>query len=923
MMTEWMNKWLMAVFCWMIFMPVPELLAQSSKMKEEPRVTLRMKEVSLPEVLSEIEKQAGVTFSYESSLLKELPKISLQVEDETLTDCLTRLFEPYPVVSKVSGKIVILKRKQRQVTISGFVRDQASSESLIGASVYEVAGRKGSATNSYGFFSLTLPPGNIRLHASYIGYENRSFHFTGLDKDTLLNIELRPNARLEEVVVTASEQDHLPVNNTLMGAMAFSQKTIKATPTLFGESDIVKTLQLTPGVASGTEGLAGLYVRGGDQDGNLFLIDGNPVYQINHVGGLFSAFNPEAVRNLDFFKAGFPARYGGRLSSVVDVHTKEGNMKEFHGSATIGLTSGNLSFEGPLIKDRTAFQVALRRSWLDILSAPAIAIANRITKKDGSRINLRYAFHDLNVKLNHRFSDRSRMFLSLYNGNDVLKGGSAEFSTKKDQAPYTDGTSASLRWGNLMGTLGWTYVFNNRLFGRVSGVFSRYRSHVRNSNEYSYGVEGADNYFSSSSEMSTSTSILDMGVRSSFDYTPSTSHVIRFGGDFLMHRFRPEYNEVKATGSGMLESSNIGKIYTNDLLWAREAALFGEDDWNVLPSLRLNAGLRFSLFNVERKTYTLWEPRASLRWLLRDDLSFKTSYARMGQYIHLLGNSYINLPTDAWMPVTRKLKPLISDQVSAGFYYSLMRSYSFSVEGYYKWMKNLLDYKDGYSFLPGTAAWEEKMAVGKGRSYGVEFLARKESGRTTGWIGYTLSWSDRRFDEIDNGRRFPARYDNRHKLNIVVSHKLSDKVELTAAWTYTSGNRMTLSLESYERSDAFPTYNTTFNPYWVYDWGEISGEVVDFYTHRNNYQMPAYHRLDLGLNIYRPKKKGRMGIWNISIYNVYSRMNPFMVYKSESWKAMNNLVPGRINLSSGLDKPCFKQIGIMPIIPSISYTYKF
>lgn len=345
----------MAIFCWMIFMPVPDLLAQSAKTKDDPRITLRMKEVSLPEVLSEIERQAGVTFSYESSLLKELPKISFQVKDEALTDCLTRLFESYPIVYKVSGKIVILKRRQRQVTISGFVRDQASSESLIGASVYEVASRKGSATNSYGFFSLTLPPGNIRLHASYIGYESCSFNFTELDRDTILNIELRPNARLEEVVVTASERDRLSVNNTLMGTMEFSQKTIKATPTLFGESDIVKTLQLTPGVASGTEGLAGLYVRGGDQDGNLFLIDGNPVYQINHVGGLFSAFNPEAIRNLDFFKAGFPARYGGRLSSVVDVHTKEGNMKEYHGSATIGLISGNLSLEGPIIKDRTAF----------------------------------------------------------------------------------------------------------------------------------------------------------------------------------------------------------------------------------------------------------------------------------------------------------------------------------------------------------------------------------------------------------------------------------------------------------------------------------------------------------------------------------------------------------------------------------------
>lgn len=917
-----MSKWLVAFFCLVIFAPVSDLPAQTRQVKDVPTLTLALKDASLPEILAEIEKQAGVTFSYESSLLKELPRISFRVKDEALTDCLARLFASYPIVYKMNGNIVILKRRQRQVTISGFVRDQASSESLIGASVYEQGSRKGSPTNSYGFFSLTLPPGDIRLHVSYIGYESHALHFPELERDTVLTIELRPNARLEEVVVTAKEQERLPVRNTLMGAMGFTQKTIKATPTLFGESDIIKTLQLTPGVAAGTEGLAGLYVRGGDQDGNLFLIDGNPVYQINHVGGLFSAFNPEAIRNMDFFKAGFPARYGGRLSSVVDVHTKEGNMREYHGSATLGLISGNVSLEGPIIKDRTAFQIALRRTWLDVLTSPAIAISNNITKKNGSKIKARYAFHDLNLKVNHRFNDRSRMFFSLYNGNDVLKAGGTDFSTPEYPTHYTDGTDASLRWGNLMGTLGWTYVFNNRLFGRISGVFTRYHSNVRSTREYSYGLEGTDDYISSSSETNSTTSILDLGIRSSFDYTPSNKHRIRFGGDVLMHRFRPEYNEAKISGSGLgSEIPAIGKIYTNDLLWAREAAVFGEDDWDILPALRLNAGLRLSLFNVERKTYTLLEPRASLRWMLRDDLSFKASYARMGQYIHLLSNSYVNLPTDAWMPVTRKLKPLISDQVSAGLYYNLKQTYSFSVEGYYKWMNNLLDYKDGYSFLPGTAAWEEKMASGKGRSYGLEFLARKESGRTTGWIGYTLSWSDRRFDEIDNGRRFPARYDNRHKLNIVLSHKLSDKVELTAAWTYTSGNRMTLSLESYEQADGSSLERLPHDG--SYNWQDPDGKTIDFYTRRNNYQMPAYHRLDLGLNIYRPKKNGRMGIWNVSIYNVYSRMNPFMVYKSTTWQPMYDLSPNANSAHTGKSVPCFKMIGIMPIIPSVSYTYKF
>ena len=794
MMTEWMNKWLMAIFCWMIFMPVPDLLAQSAKTKDDPRITLRMKEVSLPEVLSEIERQAGVTFSYESSLLKELPKISFQVKDETLTDCLTRLFESYPIVYKVSGKIVILKRRQRQVTISGFVRDQASSESLIGASVYEVASRKGSATNSYGFFSLTLPPGNIRLHASYIGYESCSFNFTELDRDTILNIELRPNARLEEVVVTASERDRLSVNNTLMGTMEFSQKTIKATPTLFGESDIVKTLQLTPGVASGTEGLAGLYVRGGDQDGNLFLIDGNPVYQINHVGGLFSAFNPEAIRNLDFFKAGFPARYGGRLSSVVDVHTKEGNMKEYHGSAMLGLTSGNLNFEGPIIKNRTSFNASFRRSWLDALSAPGLAIYNKIQKKKGEKFSVRYAFTDLNLKVNHHINDRSQAYVNFYFGQDFLKGGSSEFSVGDDITPFENKDFGKMRWGNIALSSGWSYVFNNKMFGTVTLAYSHYQSKLKQETSQYYGTEGDKDYSSRFIETSTRNGINDFGVHANFDYIPTPAHHIRYGTDYLYHRFSPEYIEEKTS-----ENLSPTKRTTGDeRLSANELAVFAEDDWAISPIVRANAGLRLNMYNIQKKTYVSLDPRLSVRFLLTRDLSLKASYARMNQYVHQISESYMSLPTDMWMPVSKKLKPLESDQVSVGAYYNLHKDYSFSVEGYHKWMNHLLDYKDGYNFLPSFVGWEEKLAAGKGWAYGAEFIARKETGRITGWIGYGLMWSDRQFDEINNGKRFPAKYDNRHKLNIVANWKINEKLELTGSWTFMTGNRVTVAFENYE-----------------------------------------------------------------------------------------------------------------------------
>lgn len=340
--------------------------------------------------------------------------------------------------------------------------------------------------------------------------------------------------------------------------------------------------------------------------------------------------------------------------------------------------------------------------------------------------------------------------------------------------------------------------------------------------------------------------------------------------------------------------------------------MFAEDDWTLLPSVRINAGVRFSLFNVQGKTYTGVEPRVSLRWLLADNLSFKASYSRMNQYVHLISNSFISLPTDAWMPVTRKLKPLLSDQVSAGFYYDLNKTYSFSVEGYYKTMENLLEYRDGHTFTPSYLNWEEKLTAGDGCAYGAEFMVRKETGRTTGWIGYGLSWADRKFDELNLGERYPARFDNRHKLNIVVMHKISPKVEISAAWSYASGNHVTLSLENYEEQKTGGRFDYT---------GGYGNDPlynsIDYYEGRNNYQLPAYHRLDLGLKIYRPKKKGRMGIWTISIYNVYSRMNPFMIYKSDKEVKDSNSAYGYKYV------PVFKTVGIMPIIPSISYTYKF
>lgn len=862
----------------------------------EPLVTLDMKQAAVREVLAEITRQTGIHFSYESSLIKDLPPVNIKVKRKTLSHCLQALFRELPVTYTRAGKFIILKKKQKKVVVSGFIRDKDSSESLIGASVYDEESRRGTTSNAEGYFSLTLEAEKeVCLNISYVGYDNFRQPLTTLEQDTIFSVLLTTRQQLAEVTVTGEYESSSLVRTAEMGHTRLNKETIKQTPVLFGEADIIKTLQTLPGVSAGTAGLAGMYVRGGSGDDNLYMIEGNPLYQINHIGGLFSAFNAEAVKDVEFFKSAFPVRYGGRLSSVVDVHTKDGNMREYHGSAMLGLTSGGLSLEGPLVKDRTSFNFALRRSWIDALSAPAIAIWNSTRSNGENKLVARYAFTDINVKINHRFNDRSRGYVGLYWGNDFLKGGEKE----NGDNGYEKKNISTLRWGNLMAFTGWSYVFNNQLFGNLNAAYTYYSSKLKG--DYSDGTDTRR----VSQKNSTRNSIEDMSLRGNFDYHPTASHHLHFGANYIYHRFHPE-DKTSQFSNGL---ASITEQTDNAVLPAHELGVYIEEDWKINQKIRLNAGFRLGLYAIDGKAYTSLEPRFSTCFLINPQLSIKASYARMSQYVHQINESYINLPTDTWMPVSRKLKPMVSDQVSLGTYYDTHdKAYSFSIEGYYKWMKHLMEYKDDYQFLPSSTGWEDKLAQGKGRSYGVELIARKETGKITGWAGYTLSWNDRQFAEINKGERFPAKFDNRHKFNIVANWKVSPKMELTGSWTFMTGNRITVSFENYEPV-ASPQYNGQFFPIPGSELVPpyMDGAGLNYYTTRNNFRLPAYHRLDLGINIYRPKKKGRMGIWNVSIYNVYSYMAPVNIHKRVWYNA-----------------DCyFEKLGLVPIIPSVSYTYKF
>lgn len=846
-----------------------------------------------PEILSEIEANSEYRFSYSSDMFLNKGKIRFSANEEAIEPLLTRLFDPIQIRFTIHKGIIILHAKEEIVQIQGSVRDANNGTLLAGASVYDRLSGQGTATNMEGNYRLNLRSGISNLQVSFVGYQSVSVPLSSISSDTVINFALSPDtALLKEVVIRShSIRDASPVHSTQMGKMSFTTKTLRQTPVLLGEADIIKTLQLTPGVAMGTEGTAGLYVRGGNNDENLFLIDGNPVYQVNHIGGMFSAFNPDAIAGMDFYKGGFPARYGGRLSSVVDIRTCEGNAEKVKGNITVGLISGNMSLEGPLFNKNTTFHIALRRTWLDVLSAPALALVNKAQKKNGNKYRMRYAFHDLNGKIVHRLSEKDKLFISIYQGNDVFHTGYRESTDNQYMVSVSD-MNNRMRWGNLLTTAGWEHRYNTRLTSKVTALYTRYRSQLRYRSMQEDGRPGTTDYQKDFSENLSENGIQDMGMRASFDYRSHGNHRIRFGTDLLYHIFEPEFARYQQNSGKTPATNPPAQILSNEKLKGTEYAVYAEDDWHIHPKLLLNGGVRLSAFNTGKKTFFNAEPRLSARWLLHPDLSVKASYARMAQYVHQLCNSYLNLPTDTWMPVTNKLKPLLSDQISAGVYYSLRDTWQFSMEGYYKKLHNLLDYKDGFTFIPGAAEWESKLATGSGRAYGLEWMVRKESGRTTGWIGYTLSWADRQFDEINGGRTFRSRYDNRHKLNIVVNHKINPLVEVTGAWTYSSGNRTTLPLERYigEESDYIPN--------------------IEYVSERNNYQMPAYHRLDLGMNVYRPKKKNRMGIWNISVYNAYCRMNPFMVYQAT--KTMGNQ-----------SFPRFRQMSYFPVIPTVSYTYKF
>lgn len=870
---------------------------QTQAQKAETKLSFSIRNATLEEFVKRIENSTGFSFIYGEEV-KINHRITLDVKQKTIPEILDLAFANEPVKYQITGRHILLQKKKqkpvsRKFTISGYVTDGTSSETLIGANILESRQQQGTTTNPYGFYSITLPAGETELSFSYLGYTTRQYRLE-LSKDTLINVLMQDNNQLEEVVIV-SDKAEAGITATQMGAQEIPIAQIKNTPSILGEADVMKTIQLMPGVQAGVEGSAGLYVRGGGPDQNLILLDGVPVYNVDHLFGFFSVFTPEAVKKVTLFKSSFPARFGGRLSSVVDVRSNDGDMKKYHGTLSVGLLSSKIQLEGPIIRDKTSFNISARRSYIDLIAKPFMPKDDKIS----------YYFYDINAKINHKFSDRSRLFLNFYNGKD-----SYYFkTTDSSSSMYKD--KMSLNWGNTIATARWNYIFNQKLFSNTTVAYNKYRMDA-NSTVYTK-TNLIESISESNYHSNYHSGICDWSYLIDFDYNPTPAHHIKFGAGYLHHDFRPEVatSKIQEKEDGITKQDTLYNSISNSTIQAHEVSAYIEDNFDIGSRLRMNVGLHLSMFRVQRRNYFSAQPRVSARYQLTRHTALKASYTKMSQYIHLLSSTPISMPTDLWVPVTSKIKPMQAHQYSLGSYYTGLTGWEFSVEGYYKQMRNVLEYKEGVSFLGSSSGWENKVEMGKGRSMGIEFMAQKTTGKTTGWIAYTLAKSDRKFavGGINNGERFPYKYDRRHNLSLVVNHKFSNRIDIGASWIFSTGGTATIAEE----------VTAIIRP------GEDAIQQKDYIEKRNNYRLPASHRLNIGVNFNKKTKHG-VRTWNISLYNAYNAMNPTMIYSNNSGgyaSYIKNQEDGKVYLQYIPAKRKITKLTLLPCVPSVTYTYKF
>jgi len=770
---------------------------------------------------------------------------------------------------------------QEKSTISGYIKDAKTGESMVGASVCNEANKSEiTITNVYGFYSLSLKKGNYKIVYAALGNKSVTIEIN-LDKNTSKNVELSDNIiEGNEIVVSAEKADN-NIKSANMSKIELSVDKIKNLPAFMGEVDILKVIQLMPGVKTSGDGNSGFYVRGGGPDQNLILLDGAQVYNPFHLLGFFSVFNSNAINNLELYKGAMPANYGGRLASVLDVSMNEGNSKKWNVDGGIGLIASRLTAQGPIIKDKVSCIFSVRRSYLDWVLAPFLPHIKKAKAFAGTRIY----FYDFNAKINYIINDKNRIFLSGYYGQDKFI--------------YTDNVadfSASVPWGNAISTFRWNHIFNGKTFMNTSVVFSDFKFQFKAKQE--------------DFEASLLSGIRDVTVKNDIDFFPNIRNKVKAGFMYTYHTFTPFRSEAKQ-GSTVFD---LGKpVY----LYANEAAVYVNDEFDWTDWLKLNMGLRYSYFQqvgpfdryvkneIEQvtdtvkysqfqniKTYGGFEPRFSARITTSKTTSIKISYTRNLQYLNLASLSGISLPTDVWIPATSIIQPQIGNQYAAGFFKNFHDNmFETSVEIYYKTMKNQVEFKEGY--LPENSVKDNNdyaFVFGSGEAYGIEFFAKKRYGKLDGWIGYTLSYTKRTFKDLNYGETYYAPYDRRHDASLALNYKLSKRWSFGAVWVYGTGRPITLPEQR----------------------GFSENRIFDIYGKRNSVRMPPYHRFDISATLDLPKKKHIKQSWNFSIFNVYNRLNPFFLYFDPSG-----------SLNSGTLVVRLKQVSLFPIIPSVTWNFNF
>lgn len=791
---------------------------------------------------------------------------------------------------------------QSKITVSGYITDGKSAETIIGATVVDENSRHGTASNNFGFYSLTLPAGQHWLTVSYVGYNRRTIDLN-LRRDTAINISLSSDNELEEVVVVGKSRES-GIESTKMGSLDIPVRLIEHTPSLLGETDVLRTIQLTPGVQQGVGGASTLYVRGGNGDENLILLDGATVYKIDHLFGFFSVFTPEAVKKVTFYKSSFPARYNGRTSSVIDVRTKDGDMNNYHATVSVGLLTSRFNVEGPISEGRTSFSLSGRTTYAGALVQPFL--------DDDVKVN--YWFYDINLKLNHKFSDADRIYFSLYNGLDKFKNDCHDTYIFDDHGSIYD-YGSDLKWRNFIPSLRWNHVFSSKLFANTTVNFNHYKMRMASyDNSYYYNNDSLANVNKAFDDGSSDyqSEIKDFGAIVDFDWLPSPSHTVKFGANYTRHNFEPETTtSTYLAREDSVLLSDTSATAKGSAAFANELSVYVDDDWKLFDNLSLNIGLAHTIFNLENKTYHNLQPRVSLKYDPTDFLTLKASYSRMTQCVHLLTSSPLAMPTDLWVPITEELEPEVSNQYSVGAY-TKIDGWEFSIEGYYKVSDNVLEYKDGMNFAGFSGSWEKLVAAGQGVSRGIEFMAQKTEGAVTGLVSYTLSKTDRKFSRssgVNDGQRFPFTYDRRHNLNMVVNWKVNERIFVDLSWSLQSGNCATLT-ETYQQF-VEPDNNIDFRS----NYPQYNFDKVAYVPGRNNYRLPCSHTMCLGVDFHKQKKHCER-IFNISVYNLYNHMNPTLVYATE----LDDYGSGRYD---GASRHRIKKLTILPIIPSFTLTYKF